>query len=368
MTDRPFVTFVGTLPPPMTGMTISSSNVIAYLAQRVELRRFNLSSERFHLGWKWKLMRAINYARAAIWLARRPRRQRESLYLVANAGFGLWYDLLIVAVARTRGYRVLLQHRVYSYLWRRDWRMAALHQLMGRRGAHVCLCRDMIDRFKGQYDGACEVFRLPNSMLADEVGWEGVAADRSESPTLRLGHLSNLTIDKGLKQVLDTFAQLRREEVDVRLVLAGRCDSPREQELIDEARREFDDRVEHIGPVYGDEKWRFFREIDVMLFPTQYRNEAQPRVVLESMVCGAPVLTFDRACIAGMLGEHGEGGLCVPMEDDFVKHATAAVKRLANNRGGLKGAQDRAAAHGRSFHEQARRRLDDFVEWIAQTS
>jgi glycosyltransferase involved in cell wall biosynthesis len=182
---------------------------------------------------------------------------------------------------------------------------------------------------------------------------------------VRLGHISNLSLAKGLGRVIDTFRLLREKDVDVRLTLAGRCETWREREMVARAAREFGDRFEHLGPVYDDDKWAFFRDIDVMLFPTAYHNEAQPVVVIESMGCGVPVVTFDRACIGEMIGPDGEGGVCIDMDDDYPVRAAAIVTGWASDRDALQRAQDRAAARGREFQEMTEQRMAALVEWLS---
>jgi glycosyltransferase involved in cell wall biosynthesis len=44
---------------------------------------------------------------------------------------------------------------------------------------------------------------------------------------------------------------------------------------------------EYRGPLYEAKKVAFYREIDVLLFPTRYRHEAEPLVIHEAMAEGA---------------------------------------------------------------------------------
>ena len=75
-----------------------------------------------------------------------------------------------------------------------------------------------------------------------------------------------------------------------------------------------------LGPVYGDDKAKFFAEIDVLLFPTQYKHESWGIVLNEALAAGVPVITNDRGCSSIVVGDRA--GLVVPDPAQFVASAT----------------------------------------------
>lgn len=350
------ILFVGVLPPPVNGMTIASAAVVAYLRQRCDLRTIVISHRRYHRGLAWRLLRGAMYLRAAARLARSTPRPGEKLYLVANSRGGLVYDRLLTRIARRRGWDVVLHHQVYSYLHRHDSRMAAIDQMMGATGTHVCLCPKMIDRFRELYGSSARFIHLPNTVAVNPPVDESPAGGRDGIVTL--GHISNLTLAKGLNEVLETHRALRQSGRSVRLILAGPCATAKERKLIDAACREAGDAVRYLGPVYDDAKWAFFRGIDVMLFPTRYLSEAQPLVVAEALMCGVPVIAYDRACIAGLVGE--TGGWCVPAEDDFVAAATKQIARFIDDPATLTAMRQKAWMRGRELRQDADAKLRAF--------
>jgi glycosyltransferase involved in cell wall biosynthesis len=60
------------------------------------------------------------------------------------------------------------------------------------------------------------------------------------------------------------------------------------------------------------------------VFPTRYRNEAEPLVILEAMQACCPVISFARGCIGEFIDT--ECGLLIPKDDAFVP---AALERLS---------------------------------------
>jgi glycosyltransferase involved in cell wall biosynthesis len=59
--------------------------------------------------------------------------------------------------------------------------------------------------------------------------------------------------------------------------------------------------IKYYGPVLGDAKKEFFAELNTFVFPTRYRNEAEPLVILEALMNGCPVVANNRGCIRSML-------------------------------------------------------------------
>lgn len=322
---RKRLTVVAALPPPVTGMTAATRSLLEAVAEHVELRIFNLSSGFNQRGWTWKLVKALRSVLALIRLAVSRRNPGEPLYTVANSGWGLIWNVLTVGLARARGYRCLLHHQVYSYLTRHSWLMQLTDRLMGPQGTHVVLAQEMQREFLARYRSRGRFVIVSNHISQlDDVSVE--AAPPASVPVV-LGHLSNLTIAKGLDLVISTFRGLAQRDQRVRLILAGPTTSAVERDLIAAAEREFGRRLEYRGALYGVEKSRFFAEIDVFVFPTQYHNEAQPLVISEAFSAGKPVIAYGRGCIPSLVGT--EAGVVIPAGDDFVSRAVEILSGWA---------------------------------------
>lgn len=85
------------------------------------------------------------------------------------------------------------------------------------------------------------------------------------------------------------------------------------------------------------------------MFPTRYRNEAQPNAVFEAMSAGAAVVVFARGC----LGEDVSCncGLLVEPSADFVSAACEQLARWNEDRAALAAAK--AAARQRFAERKA---------------
>lgn len=357
MSDRARVTFVGTLPPPVTGMTLATSNVVERLRARCDLRVYDISHPRFNRGVPWRAVKAWKVLTGALQLLLWDPGADPRLYAVANAGAGLWYTLLHVAVARLRGYHLFLHHQVFNYVDRYDRRMALIVRLMGAHGTHVLLCPRMETEFRRRYAPRGHCMLVPNSI----VMLDGPPPDeRDEHVPFRIGHLSNLTLEKGLAEVLGTLTALRRRGVDVRLILAGPAATSGAARLIERARSEHGRALDYRGPVYGRDKDAFYADIDAVLFPTRYRREAYPLVLAEALMAGIPVVTYARACIPSLVSS--DGGHVLDPDEDFEARAAEIVETWAVDQASYRDAARRARSRGASLREEAATDLDRLLD------
>jgi glycosyltransferase involved in cell wall biosynthesis len=169
--------------------------------------------------------------------------------------------------------------------------------------------------------GSARAIVLPNAFMTE------VAAGPSQtSGDLVLGHLSNLTEDKGALRFLNLFAKLRRKGLAVRAHIAGPAKEPKIRDAITALATEFPDAFRWFGPVYGVEKETFYEGVDVFVFPSAYANEAQPLVLLEALAQGAAVLTTDRGCMGC---DHSGSPGAVFNETDFDVEAERWIVNFA---------------------------------------
>jgi glycosyltransferase involved in cell wall biosynthesis len=119
-------------------------------------------------------------------------------------------------------------------------------------------------------------------------------------------------ISKGLDTYLALAVRAAGEELNLRFVLAGPVPGSHEQAMIDQTRARLGAQFEYRGPVHRQDKIDYLRGVDVFVFPTRYRFEAQPNVLLEALCCGCAVVSAQRGCIAEDLSEMG--GWTVPEE------------------------------------------------------
>lgn len=312
------VVVVGPLPPPVTGAAKNTAALADRLAALVPVHRLNISSPRapksvgYHADRAWRVALALP---RVLWLT---ARHRCSLYLCISGGLGVFYDLLFLAVARLFARRTVIHHRNFTYVDRHSRGMAVAVAAAGQKATHVFLCDRMRERFRAQYPRSFQAIVVTNAAHTPARA----APKRVSTGRLTIGLLSNLWVEKGTLDFIALFERLVADGRDVGALMAGPVWDRQTETAIARAQRNHGDRFAWLGPVYGDDKDRFFDAIDLFIFPTRYPNEAEPNVVYEAMAAGVPVIATDRGCIPNQLAD---AGVAISSTEGFVETALASV-------------------------------------------
>ena len=330
---------VGVLPPPVSGMSLVTQRMIdVFCAESIargadpilglnassNVHIVNLSSRFSVDSFAFKACKAAKVIGAAIRIARmKVCGEKFTLYMPLDAGFGMFFNLTLSMVASACQIKQVLHHHSWAYFYSTNKILTLISRLMRTSGTHIVLCGKMREELRERYPDAKSIMVLSNSVFYSPSGRDG-NQNRRDSKVLRIGHLSNLTISKGLDEVIKTFSALVNKGVSAKLILAGNPHTSVEEALIDEAKKEFGSDIELRGAVYGNDKEEFYRSIDVFIFPTRYQNEAEPLVIWEALGHGLPVIVRQRGCLTKSM--IGSAGLCVAANDDFV---SIAVEKIA---------------------------------------
>jgi glycosyltransferase involved in cell wall biosynthesis len=309
VTVRPAVIAIGQLPPPVTGLSYITACVLDTAGRDANLKRYDIFGARDKSGLRKHVARVIATLRACAGLISNARAPGRLCYIACEGGHGLLYTLAAVAVARLCGYPTQLHHHSFNYIDAPN-RLMRLILAIAPRMTHLFLCSIMRDRFEARYHPliarvVSNAAFVPPHPIARTPAGSGIV----------LGHLSNLTREKGLYTFLDLLGSAGPE---VRGILAGPVSNDEDRSAIEIAIAELGDRLEYRGPLYGPDKTAFYDGIDVFVFPTDYVNEAQPTVLFEALAAGCKLISFDRGCIRRQVDEDG---LVVARGEDFVERA-----------------------------------------------
>ena len=162
-------------------------------------------------------------------------------------------------------------------------------------------------------------FFIGNTMAVESIG--GFAYPKIKE----IGFLSNLSEEKGAMIFLDVAAEVLKLAPDLKFTIAG----PATDKLFRDkflARASALPNVRYLGPVFDDDKNKFFKSIDLLLFPTLYKNEAEPLILYEAMRFSVPVIAYGRGCIPEILSEGS--GISVPTADNFITTACMNIFTL----------------------------------------
>lgn len=294
--DRSEIVFCGAVPGRLTGKSIVTQSILELLIETgFNVRRFTFQTSQNKLRNQCGKLRTL--MGAAVHAAFSGGRDaKSSVYLSADGGYGLVLQAVFFVFLASRR-RVFIHH--HSRWWSKTRPFDFIVTPLLRRAHNIYQC-DAVRQLFEQKIGAHTASTLSNAFLVD-AGPHG-DADLSDGGTgatertIRLGHMSNLTFEKGLKTAVETFQRGAMDNERMSLILAGPADGLEEAEFLNRV-LEQDDRISYLGPVTGAAKKRFFQSIDIFLFPSVYDIETEGIVTLEAMAHGAYVCATNIGCL-----------------------------------------------------------------------
>ncbi len=344
--DQPLVVVVGPFPPPIHGAAIITDALAKRLGLHAMVIPVDTGSDPSRGTLLYHLKRVRSIGIAITTLLRYRRTPNRVLYISVAGGAGAIYDTLMSTAARYLKYRILLHHHSFSYL-DRSHRLSRI-LLHGTGTTHLVLCPTMGERLRTLY-GATDVTILSNAWW---LGPPFESAQRRPSIPIRLGHLGNLCHTKGLPDVLSVFNELLASGANVSLSIAGPTRCAIASGIIQA--NSCSTGFRRLGHLDGEDKRLFFDAVDVFLFPSRYRNEAEPLVVYEALAEGCVVLASNRGCIPEQLDESGGH---VFDETRYVSESVAIIHKLALNRDLLEECQRSARVLAQKHRENAELQL-----------
>lgn len=295
--------------------------------------------------------RLMRTTRAGFVLAKHRREPRRVCYIACEGHLGLIYTGILSIISRQFGYELFLHHHSFAYI---DSRTRLMRLLLAIAGSvhHIFLCPNMRARFESAYGPLRRASVISNAAFVAPSAPSG--SERS-TPQVVLGHLSNLTVEKGLYVFLNVLRVAIRDGLDVRGVLAGPVALEKDRLAIEAACQELGGLLEYRGPLYDKAKEDFYEEVDVFVFPTSYVNEAQPTVIFEAMAAGCQIISYGRGCIEQQVES---SGLIVPRGADF----SAATLAWLSSRFASKATRNCIRFNYERIHDEAKRATRALIE------
>ena len=207
-------------------------------------------------------------------------------------------------------------------------------------------CKSTADRFLGTPSASWEILHNPVDTATFAPPERAPACDRF-SILLAGSHGAFYRA----QLAVDTLALLRRRLPEARLIIAGRCLwRPSEETALAEIRAHAADQgvldaVEFTGPYSQAQALAVMHRAHVLLH-TKY-NDPCPRLVVEAMACGLPVVYSATGGVPELVGE--EAGIGIPGPLDYERDHPPSPELLAE-------ALARVAAQREAYAQAARLR------------
>jgi len=287
---------IGQTPPPFGGQAVMLQFLLDGIYQGIDLHPVRMESSR-DLGstgkWQfvkiWRLLQVI----AKIYYAR--LRWRPDAIYFPPCGGGLLpvaRDMAVLCTTRFL-FRSTIFHFHASGLTAYRRRIPAI---LGKVFDLAYLRPDIAIRLsqeapsEGLNLGCRREFIIANG-IEDVAGCE-LARNRDETRPLRVLFVALLTEEKGVLVAIETINKLLLQGKSVELTCVGGWESPsfqrRADALIDPVYRGCFDFP---GVLTGEAKWERYRSADIFCFPTFFRSETFPVVLLEAMAFSLPIVS-----------------------------------------------------------------------------
>lgn len=249
-------------------------------------------------------------------------------FSIMPVGKGFWRDLLFVRQIRKRGVRLIyhlhnrgIEQRSGNFILRKLYRYVF----------HDSIVIHLSEKLLTQEILSLKLETIQTVVVPNGVPRINFRSYENQDPSTRLLFISNLFPAKGIFELLHIMNDLQKEQAGFRLRIAGTFWRSKYRVkmkgMID--RFGLNEVISLEGPVYGDEKWKLYQDADVLIFPSQFKEECFPLVVLEAMQFGLPVIASRIGAIPEIV-EHGVHGLLIHPADraGFVK----AIKEIISQK------------------------------------
>jgi glycosyltransferase involved in cell wall biosynthesis len=349
------------LPPPVHGQSVINSAVLSHLVDREEIQTvaIDIGPRKYRSTLGYHLNRVSGVLRAIAEQFRHAYHPKRVLYTVIESGWGRCYNVAIIAVSRILRFQIVLHHHTSAHTLNHSKWFALLLHLAGRDTMHVVLSDQMASDLRRTYPSVTQTLVVHNSAfiaLSPDLSKVG-----SQIPDLRIGFLSNLANEKGLDRVIDVLRSGRAEGLTLTLKLGGPATSAKVAEQIKSAQAEFGPALEVLGAVGPLEKNKFFLGIDVFLFLSRYRFEAQPLVVLEAMSHGVPTIVSQCGYTPEIVGDAGH---ILFDQSAVVAESVSICRQYVGGSFSLSSQGSKSRARFVELHSEAQSGLRLLREWV----
>lgn len=304
MSDRRLVV-LGPLPPPIHGVAVSTSLILANERLRQSFRVEHLdTTDARPIGTigRWDIRNVALGLSHLAELVRRLGGEKGTMYLpLSSASGGFLRDSLFIGAARARGWRVAGHLRggefleFYTRLGEplRSWVRRTLVML----DSIAVMGTDMRGMFTG-FVPTSRVAVVPNG-TPDPFGRR---PDGPRDPIVLF--VSNLRERKGIIPAMDAAHRVLERDSRARFVFVGAWSDAAIRDRVLDRARPWGERIVFLTNASQDEKLRLLERSSVFLFPPT-EPEGHPRVVLEAIAAGLPCVVTDQGAIRETVGDAG---------------------------------------------------------------
>lgn len=300
--------FLADLPSPVHGMANVNLCFLKALKPKLSsLRIINTAPSFAHKLFPSKLWVALKFFHMffcllkTVWILVGCK-NKPVVYRSINGGIGQIYDLLFFLVFRFFNVKVYIHHHSFQYITKKSLLSSCLFYIAKGNSNHIVLGNAMRDKLVNLYSINDPVEVLSNTFTFNSMDNSNLVT--TSDAFLHVSHLANICEEKGVLEFIGLYEKLLQNNVNTKAFIAGPISDEKLKIKIKELSN-VDDKFNYLGPVYGKDKDEFFQKTDIFVFPSKYKNEAEPLVLYEAAVYGAFCIGSNVGCMEDVLTKLG---------------------------------------------------------------
>ena len=259
------------------------------------------------------------------------RYRTQVVYIpISQTSIGFLRDFPFILLGRIFRKRVILHLRGGNFRNFYEEASVFMRWFIRRTLAHIDRMIVLGETFRPLFDNLVEPEKISVVPNGCDIHFSPENTNNHDE-TIKILFLANLIPEKGLFEVLHAIPLIVQAHRNVKFQFAGgwRSESDRESCLEFIKTKEVSDFVEFLDIIKGERKRQVLADSDVFVFPTFYKAEGHPWVIVEAMAAGLPIITTDWGCIKESVIHDTNGFIITPRNHEEVAEH---VCRLIENK------------------------------------
>ena len=294
--------FACQLPPPVHGMSAVNKCVLNLLEieaqQNENIQVFNTVGTgnsikkfiiRFSKGLNIVYKLVLNF----------KNRKVTTYYLAVSGGFGIIHEIIPWIFAGFLTKKRIIHHHSFNYCNNKSYLMKIMQLFKTTNVTNIFLCLKHKELFFRNYfikNSLNKYLIIPNDFILEYNDFPVKEKNLNPFKRIVIGHLSNLTSEKGFYTIIEIFEKLKNNK-NIIFEIVGPTNDDKINLLLKQYSDSFPEQFFYLGSLYGSQKQAWFNQIDLFLFPSKYNNEAYPLVLIEAIHANAVILTTPIGCL-----------------------------------------------------------------------
>lgn len=250
-------------------------------------------------------------------------------------GKGFWRDLIFVIIIKL--FHVIPIYHLHNKGIEKKSRfliMKWIYRFVFRNSIVIHLSENLVRK---------EILSLGIRNIKTQIIPNGVKKviipeNRNKPDHINILYLSNLFPGKGFHELIEVFGKLAKNNSNIYLYITGGFPYKGIRKNVKRQIKKFGlgDRIFLKGPRYDEDKFKIYGEADIFVFPSFFRQECFPLVILEAMQAGLPVITTREGAIPEIIDNELNGIIINQKDNEALEYQIERLvidKNLRSNLG-----------------------------------